>query len=76
MNKEIAMEVQTHSLNAIVELTKLLNTVHENVSSEDFERIKRGVGLSIGRIQTEILDIVYEEYPELDHLKDIKYDIR
>jgi hypothetical protein len=32
------------------------------------EQIKRGVGLSVGTIQIEILEIINREYPELDDL--------
>lgn len=41
------------------------------MTEDEFALIKRGVVLSIGRIQTEILDIVYREYPDLDDLKDL-----
>jgi hypothetical protein len=28
-----------------------------------------GVGLCIGRIQTDLLDVIYTKYPELDDLR-------
>jgi hypothetical protein len=44
----------------------------DKCSPELHEKLKRGVGLSIGRIQTEILDrVINKEYPELDDLKNI-----
>lgn len=69
MNKQTAIDIKTHGLKAVTELTLLLNAAHDNVTGEDFALIKRGVGFSIGTIQTEILDIVYREYPNLDDLK-------
>lgn len=69
VNKQTAIEIKERALNAVSELSQLLNAVEGHCSSEDYDRIKRGVGLSIGRIQTELLDIVYAAYPELDDLK-------
>ena len=68
MNKQDATQMKQHGLKAIEELSDLLNIAVERCSGEKYERIKRGVGLSIGRIQTELLDVIYEDYPELDHL--------
>jgi hypothetical protein len=31
--------------------------------------LKRGVGISIGTIEIDLLTIIYKEYPELDDLK-------
>ena len=69
MKKQDATEMKQHGLRAIEELSDLLNIAVDGCSGEEYERIKRGVGLSIGRIQTELLDVIYAEYPELDHLK-------
>ena len=68
MNKPTAIEIKERSLSAVSELSQLLNAIKGRCSSEEYDRIKRGVGLSIGRIQTELLDIVYTAYPELDDL--------
>ena len=40
----------------------------ENCTPMTHEQIKRGVGLSVGTIQIEILEIINREYPELDDL--------
>ena len=69
MNKQDAIEMKRHGLNAIEELSDLLTIALDRCSPEESELIKRGVGLSIGRIQTELLDTIYRTYPELDHLK-------
>ena len=69
MNKQDAIEMKRHGLNAIEELSDLLTIALDRCSPEESEQIKRGVGLSIGRIQTELLDVIYQTYPELDHLK-------
>jgi hypothetical protein len=69
VNKQDATEMRNHGLSAIEELSLLLNTALDRCSPEQYEQIKRGVGLSIGRIQLEVLDVIYAAYPELDHLK-------
>jgi len=43
-------------------------TTNPDNTEEQYERIRKGIGLSIGKIQTDILGIIYEAYPELDAL--------
>jgi hypothetical protein len=69
IEKECAAEVRESCLKAITELTRLLEACRDRCSDDDYERLRRGIGLSIGRIQTELLDVVYSAYPELDDLK-------
>lgn len=70
IEKECAVEVQESALKAISELSRLLEACRGRCSDDDYERLRRGVGLSIGRIQTELLDVVYSAYPELDEWND------
>ena len=69
MNKQDATKMRTHGLSAIEELSRLLIIALDKCPPEQYKQIKRGVGLSIGRIQLEVLDVIYAAYPELDHLK-------
>jgi hypothetical protein len=69
VNQQDATEMRERGLKAIAELSQLLNTARDRCSQEEYELIKRGVGLSIGRIQTDLLDIINAAYPELDDLK-------
>jgi hypothetical protein len=69
MTKEDAIEMREHAIKAIVELSQLLNKAKDRCSEGEYQQMKRGVGLSIGRIQTELLDVIYATYPELDDLK-------
>lgn len=69
IEKECALEIQSHALQAITELTKLLNQSQGRCSSEKFEELREGVGRSIGAIQMGILEIVNAEFPELDDLQ-------
>ncbi len=69
VTKEIALQIQKRALAAVVELHTILLEVRDEVSDEDLQIIKRGVGLSIGKIQTDLLDPIYEQHPEIDDLK-------
>ena len=69
MTKDDAIAMKLHGLKAIEELSDLLNVAAKQCSVEEYERIKRGVGLSIGRIQTELLDVIFGAYPDLDNIK-------
>ncbi len=70
INKQDAIQMRDHALKAISELSSILNVVGSGKSSEEeYARVKKGVGISIGRIQTDILDLINSAYPELDDLK-------
>jgi hypothetical protein len=70
MEKEHALVIRNHALKAIRELMDLLHVSKDKCDPEQYEQIKRCVGLSIGRIQMEILEIINAAYPELDDLID------
>lgn len=65
IEKECATDVREHALRAISELSQVLNVSQNRCSQEEYDRIKKGVGLSIGKIQSDLLDIIYAAYPEL-----------
>ena len=69
MKKNDAIELRDHGLRAIEELTLLLNIAWERCSQDERERIKRGVGLSIGRIDVDLLSVIYEQFPDIDNLQ-------
>lgn len=50
----------------MAELDGLLGDIRSQCSTEEFQIIKRGVGLSMGTIITEILEPVYRQHPEID----------
>ena len=71
MTKDVAITIKEHSTQAIRELTTILYEIGDHCSEDEFMIVKRGVGLTIGRIQMELLEYVNQHYPELDDLKDI-----
>ena len=70
LKKEDAIIIRNHALKAIHELMTLFHFSTDKLSSEQHEQIKRGVGLSIGKIQMDILEIINKAYPDLDDLLD------
>lgn len=70
IEKATALEIKNLALVAIQSLMRALHSCEGKCSAEDQMQIQRGVGLSIGRIETELLGIIYREYPELDDLRD------
>jgi hypothetical protein len=68
LDKDCALNIRELALEAITNLSKALERSQGKCSTEDFERIKEGVGLSIAHIQTWILDPIYAQYPDLDDL--------
>lgn len=67
---EKALQLQKRALNAVAELDAIVSDVRDECSEDDFRLKKRGVGLSIGRIQIELLEPIYKQHPEMDDLKD------
>lgn len=68
MNKEIAAEINKLTLEAIEKLVAIL---YVDNRYDSYEHVKKGVGLSIGRIQTDILELLYKEHPDLDPDKEM-----
>ena len=50
----------------IGELSSVLNTAKTTCSAEEWERIKRAIGLVIGTLEGEILWPLYKQHPELE----------
>ena len=66
MTKEPALLIKKRAHKAMAELDGLLGDIRSQCSTEEFQIIKRGVGLSMGTIITEILEPVYRQHPEID----------
>ena len=69
MEKNIALQVKNRALQAVAELDAIVSDIRGNCSEKDFEFIRRGVGLSIGKIISDILEPILEQHPEIDNLK-------
>jgi hypothetical protein len=75
MTKDDAIEMRDHGIRAIEELNVLLNIAWDRCSEEERERIRRGVGLSLGRMVVDLLSVIYEQYPDIDHLRNRTEDV-
>lgn len=68
IKKEIALQIQKRSLSAVIELNTILTEIRDKCSDEDYNLIKRGIGLSIGKIQMELLEVINSQHPGIDDL--------
>jgi|KBSMisStaDraftv2_1062788.scaffolds.fasta_scaffold1884514_1 hypothetical protein len=68
MKRETAIRVQQSGRAAVTILVAMLEQVENDCSKKEFETIKRGVGLTIGRLQMELLEPLYVQHPDIDDL--------
>jgi hypothetical protein len=66
IDRQTAEAVRDLALKAVSELSRALAAAQAGCDGESFEKVKRGVGLSIGRIQTEVIDVVLKDHPDLE----------
>ncbi|MEQ1763167.1 MAG: hypothetical protein ABL984_08490 [Pyrinomonadaceae bacterium] len=68
MDKETAEKIKRRGETAIRELTSILvlDQIERECSPDEYEAGRRAIGLAIGIIDTELLSIVYRQFPELD----------
>ena len=66
VTKEVAIKIDKSSRKAIGILDTLVADVRDHCDTEDFEAIRRGVGLSIARIIDLLLEPVYSVHPDID----------
>jgi hypothetical protein len=69
VNRETAIETQRLSIKAIEALSELVLILQGHLSKSEYETRKRAIGSIIGTIQTDLLDPLYVDYPELDDLR-------
>ncbi len=64
-----ALAIRSRALAAIESLTEALDVAIATGDGGLVDDIKRGVGISIGTVDTQLLAALYRRYPEIDHLK-------
>jgi hypothetical protein len=69
IEKSYAIEIKKRALSAVSELSNIVSAGSDRCSVDDFEKIKKGVGVCIGRIQMSILEEIYRDHPDLDDLR-------
>lgn len=65
MDRLAAESLKQLGLDAVMSLSKLLELAKKRCSDEEYQRIKRGVGLTIGKIETDVLGELYKHFPDL-----------
>ena len=63
-----AVRIQQLALTAVESLTAALDVADATASSGVYDELKRGIGLSMGLIETEILAVLYRVHPDIDPL--------
>ena len=69
IERDLAVYIQKRALRAIEMLTEIFNLNLGQCSPDEYMQIKRGIASSIIAIQTELLDNLYKDHPDIDHLR-------
>jgi hypothetical protein len=67
MNKKLARQAKSRAL-AAVRLLHSIVKLEGDWNEEDLKLLQRGIGISIGTIDVDLLRIIYRKYPDLDDL--------
>lgn len=70
IDKTCAIDVKENAMSAITELTSALRICEGRCSPEEYEEIRKGVGLSIGAVHDGLLREIFRLYRELNHLRE------
>lgn len=65
-SKKAAIEVTAAGERFVETLSKCLIEVQSSSTPEEFEQLRRVIGLTIGRLDTELLEPIYRLHPELE----------
>jgi hypothetical protein len=68
MDEKLARQARSRALAAIRTLHSIVK-LPADWSEKELQLLRKGVGISIGTIETDLLGIIYRNYPDLDDLK-------
>lgn len=66
MDKVHATELKRLAIEAVKDLSRALRYAETNCPPQELERLKKGIGLSIGAIEMNLMTQLYEQFPELE----------
>ena len=66
MNREQAVDVKERALAAVEALASVLDIVKGKVPDDEFEQVKKGIGLAIGSIEIHVNARLYRQFPDLE----------
>ena len=67
MDREFAIQARDFSIEAarvLLSITKLT----DNRDEDDMQRLRLAIGITVGKIEMEILGEIYSKYPDIDEL--------
>lgn len=67
MERDQAIQIRAKALAAVENLVSLLEMVRGTLTPEEFEEVKKGVGLSIGAIEIHLNVPLYQRFPDLEN---------
>jgi hypothetical protein len=65
MDKATARQVSALLEQAIGKFSEAVNIAQRSLPPAEYETLRRSAGLAIGRISHEMLDPIYEQFPDL-----------
>jgi len=68
MDRKLARQARSRALAAIKALHSIVK-LQADCREKDLQLLRKGVGISIGTIEVDLLKIIYRNYPDLDDLK-------
>lgn len=69
IDKFLAESIKRRSLSAIAELDAIVSEAQDKCSAEEIASIRGAVGLVIAHIAEQLLEPVFQQYPEIDDLR-------
>lgn len=66
MKRDQAVQIHAKALAAVEVLTSVLENMKVIITPEEFEKLKKGVGLSIGAIEMHINAPLHQQFPDLE----------
>jgi hypothetical protein len=66
MRRDQAIQIHGKALAAVEALTSILEVLTDTVAPAELEKLKEGVGLSIGAIEMHINVLLSQQFPDLD----------
>jgi hypothetical protein len=66
MDRDQAVQIKEKALTAVESLMSVLAAMKDQVPPDEFERIKRSVGLAVGAIEMHINVPLYQMFPDLE----------
>lgn len=66
MEKDVAIRIKGEALLAVEHLMAALRIAENELSRDEFEEVKKGVGMAIGAIEMRVNVPLYTKHPDLE----------